>query len=1029
MELREYHKSMTDLHVGCEAPTAYFIPYGSAETCRSDHRGESECVRSLCGTWRFFFSPSLAAEGGVERLGHRDDLNFGSISVPMSWQFDLEKGYDTPDYINKKYPFPVDPPRVPEENPVGVYEREFFLGEDCAGKSVYLTFEGVDSCFYLFVNGEFTAYSQVSHCISEADITERLVRGVNRLRVVVLKWCEGSYLEDQDKFRLSGIFREVYLKIRPRVHLADADLLAVPDEGLVGGRLSVSLTLTGRAEVAYTLLGPNGQEEAAGVCGEEQTSFAISLDRVALWSDESPTLYWLELVCNGEYIRFPVGFRRVEIRDGIVWINGAKVKAKGVNRHDSDPRLGNTAPYDRMLRELLILKANHINLLRTAHYPNDPRLPGLCDRLGIYVCAECDMETHGLQLVGNWSLLTDDPAWEGEYLDRAVRMFERDKNHPCVVMWSVGNESGTGCNFRKVYEYLHSRRSDCIVHSEGSSRAYMERYRKGELDSPMCPYTDIESRMYPSPKICWEDYLSPTSPSDRPFFLCEYSHAMGNGPGDLADYWKLIYAQDSFFGGCVWELCDHAVATGSARYAHPIYRYGGDFGEPLHNDNYCVDGLLYPDRREHIGMKELKQVIKPFTATCRTEADGGLTVTVRSRRYFTDLSDHDLYCFLRKNGKTVAECRFPCLAVPAQGEREYRLPFGLPPCGEADRLWLDLSLRTNRSYEWADAGSESGWEQLFLHRESGQPHRLRADGQLTVERDGTRLRVVGEKTAYTFDCASGLLCSVTDNGSELLAGPLTPVIWRAPIDNDRRQVEKIKSAGFEAAKVYCRGFGPREVTAGSEGVTLVGDFVIGESGALPIVTFTVRYKVLGNEGLTLTVKAHVREGLPPLPRFGFEVRMPEGFERFVYCGNGPYEAYVDKHRASRFGVYETTVTEHFEHYLKPQENMAHSETLWATVGAAAGQGLLLAAVDRPFSVNCSHYDIRAVTAAKHDDELAETKETVLYLDYRQNGIGSNSCGPELAPEYRFSEREFTFRARIKPTATTDSTPWNEVFGE
>ncbi|HBF14345.1 MAG TPA: glycoside hydrolase family 2, partial [Clostridiales bacterium] len=630
MELREYHKSMTDLHVGCEAPTAYFIPYGSAETCRSDHRGESECVRSLCGTWRFFFSPSLAAEGGVERLGHRDDLNFGSISVPMSWQFDLEKGYDTPDYINKKYPFPVDPPRVPEENPVGVYEREFFLGEDCAGKSVYLTFEGVDSCFYLFVNGEFTAYSQVSHCISEADITERLVRGVNRLRVVVLKWCEGSYLEDQDKFRLSGIFREVYLKIRPRVHLADADLLAVPDEGLVGGRLSVSLTLTGRAEVAYTLLGPNGQEEAAGVCGEEQTSFAISLDRVALWSDESPTLYWLELVCNGEYIRFPVGFRRVEIRDGIVWINGAKVKAKGVNRHDSDPRLGNTAPYDRMLRELLILKANHINLLRTAHYPNDPRLPGLCDRLGIYVCAECDMETHGLQLVGNWSLLTDDPAWEGEYLDRAVRMFERDKNHPCVVMWSVGNESGVGQNHVRMSEYFHSRMPNAIVHSEDACSNHARLYFRAETEEERakieCDYVDIESRMYPRVDECLDIYVN-NPHITKPLFLCEYCHAMGNGPGDLERYWKEIYSHDSFFGGCVWELCDHAVATGSARYAHPIYRYGGDFGEPLHNDNYCVDGLLYPDRREHIGMKELKQVIKPFTATCRTEADGGLTVT------------------------------------------------------------------------------------------------------------------------------------------------------------------------------------------------------------------------------------------------------------------------------------------------------------------------------------------------------------------------------------------------------------------
>ncbi len=1027
MKIPNYHRSLKDLHIGCETPTAYFIPYGSEKTCLEDVRGESENFISLCGTWKFSFFPSLRSAGGIERLGYGDNLGFGRIKVPMSWQFDLGKGYDTPDYINKRYPFPVEPPNIPDDNPVGVYEREFYLGEESVGKDIYMTFEGVDSCFYLFINGQFSAYSQVSHCISEIYINDFIHPGSNTVRVIVLKWCEASYLEDQDKFRLSGIFREVYIKIRPHIHIIDADIRPHLCSDLAHGNLSVKLTLSGKADVKYRLIAPDGRTISGCCSGDGDDSFVIPLDNVLLWSDETPELYRLLLICNGEYIQFPVGFRRIEVRNGTVFINNAKVKVKGVNRHDSNPWLGNAVTFDQIYRELLIMKANNINMLRTSHYPNDPRLLGLCDRLGIYVCAENDLETHGFNLTGNWNRLTDDPMWEAEYLDRATRLYERDKNHPCVIMWSMGNESGTGCNYRKIYEYLHSRSPECIVHSEESSRYYMERYKEGKTDSPVCDYIDIESRMYPSLKICREDYLLPQSENKRPFFMCEYSHAMGNGPGDLYDYWKLIYENDSFFGGCVWEFCDHAVAGGEHRYSHPEYLYGGDFGETVNDGNYCVDGLLYPDRTEHIGMRELKQVIKPFAVSGYSLDGDRLVVKLKNLRYFTDLSDNDMYCFLKRNGKTIAECRFVCIDIPAQSEKEYIIPFSIPTPEEYEQLYLDISVRTNMSKEWADAGYEIGWEQIVLHRENYLPRPIASDEKLRTDICGNLLKIIGRKTEYTFDISSGLLTSVISDGCEMLTYPLTPVIWRAPIDNDRRQRDKINNAGFERALLYCRRCGIAEKSDDCGKITVESNFAIGVPGEVPIVELSVAYTIYGSEGVCVGTVVKVREGLPPLPRFGFELHMPEGCERFVFSGLGPYESYIDKHRASRLGVYETTATKNFEHYIKPQENMAHSETVWAHISSATGHGLLFVAIDRPFSINCSHYDARALTEARHDSDLREESDTIVYVDYRQNGIGSNSCGPELARNYRFSELDFKFNLRIKPVFINDVIPQREVF--
>ncbi len=1023
--LKAYHEDPATLHIGCEPPAAYLMPFDSPAAAREGLRGASRFFRSLCGDWNFRYFPSLCRMGGVPALG---EVPVGEerLPVPMSWQYALGRGFDTPDYINQKYPFPVDPPHVPQDNPVGIYERTFFCRRT-PGKRQRLIFEGVDSCFYLFVNGTFAAYSQVSHCISEIDVTDLLRDGENTLRVAVLKWCDGSYLEDQDKFRLSGIFREVYLLERDADGLRDVYLHPVTAPDFRMGVLTAELRLAGALPVSWRLTDPDGNPVGAGESLPEkgEATLTCPVASPALWSDEVPALYTLELVCGTECFSLPVGFRELCIRDRTVLLNGKKIKAKGVNRHDSHPYLGAAVPYDRMERDLLEIKSYNINMIRTSHYPPDPRLPELCDRLGLYLCLESDLETHGFRRLGDWSRLTDDPAWQAAYLDRAERMFERDKNHPSVLLWSMGNESGTGCNYRAIYDYLHRRMPGILVHSEESTRLFSADFLGGDADprtQARRPYVDIESRMYPSPEVCVSEFLSPESSCRRPLFLCEYSHAMGNGPGDLAAYWELILSHDSFFGGCVWEFCDHAVATGEARYIRPEYRYGGDFGEAQHDGNYCVDGLVLPDRTPHTGMLEYRQVLRPFRLSCY-DADAR-TFTLRSLRRFRAMDDLDLIATLEVNGRRTAQERWDCIGIPPEGERSFTTTFDWH-AGEGIRT-LRLSLCTHTATPWWDCGEELGWEQIVLP-ETGLPKQSLADTRelLILSQAEGRLTVRGERTEYGFDLCTGLPVSVRSDGKELLSSPITPTVWRSPIDNDRRQVKAIEKAGFARAGLFCRRCRVGEVTAHS--VTVEGEWVLGCTGDEPILHLRGAWRVLGDGGLLATLHAKVASGLPPLPRFGLEFRMPEGTERLDYFGLGPYGNYPDKRQASRLGRFRGTVSEQTERMIRPQECMAHGETRFAAVTDLYGHGLLAVCTGQPFSFNATHFSSRQLGETAHDFELSPLAETVVNLDWRQNGVGSNSCGPELAAPWRLDARTIDFSVRIKPVRIDDCDPFREIY--
>ena len=1021
----KYHKSLEHLHVGCEAPSAYLIPYGSESKARKGNRADSERFMSLCGEWSFRYYASVNDIDDFTADSYSAD-GADKLTVPCSWQYVLGRGYDVPHYTNVNYPFTVEPPYVPDDNPCGLYERTFCVdAESIKTKQVHIMFEGVDSCFYLFINKKFVAYSQVSHMTSDIVLNDYLVDGENTIQVLVLKWCDGSYLEDQDKIRSSGIIREVYLLFRDIVHVKDLFVKTELSDDFKSGRINAEVELDGKGEVEYTLRTPAGELIAEGkTVADGSTLISLDVNAPTLWSDESPELYELMLKVGGEYICQLVGMRRFEIKGKVLYVNGKKVKGKGVNRHDSHPVLGSATPMEHMLNDLYILKSHNVNMIRTSHYPNDPRLPELCDKLGFYLCDETDIETHGMAVVGNWDELTDSPEWTEAYVDRIQRMLERDKNRACVLMWSVGNESGTGINHQKMYEYVHSRIPDAIVHSEDITRRrkpMLESDKKEDRDNYDCAWIDIESRMYPNPTECVEVYAK-NKYVKKPFFLCEYSHAMGNGPGDLEEYWQAIYANDAFFGGCVWEMIDHSVNVGTL--AEPKYIYGGDFGTRPHDSNFCVDGLVYPDRRVHTGMLELKQVLRP----CRLVSFDQQSATVRLRnyRYFKTLEDVDMLWTVERNGKVVKQGRIAGLNIRPQQSRSYTLPVDL--CGLDGICTLNLYFRSNAATEWQDAGYEVGFEQVLLDSAAmvSTPDVSAVKSELCAT-DGDKLITVcdGEKT-YTIDKIHGLICSINDNGKELLTSAITPNIWRAPTDNDRNLKSQWFEHGYDFMSLKC--YSCELTRANADEAVVSASLSMGTARKRPIIRMEIAYIFRKGEGVELSFDVKVSDGIPMLPRFGVEFRMPADCEYLRYFANGPVESYMDKCHAARLGAYSTTVTDHFEPYVRPQENMAHNESRWVSVANVAGRGLLATntVTSNSFSFNCSHYTAEMLTKTPHDFELEPLEDTVVCLDYRHNGIGSNSCGPQLNEKWRFDQKSFIFSVRLIPEQINDVDPFDKV---
>lgn len=1001
MEFIACHEDMAVIKQGCQPPRAYYIPF-DRPAAAGEKREDSALFHSLCGEWGFRYFSSFAA---FERILRETGLpqTEETIPVPSNWQ--LAKaglpGIDRPQYTNIAYPIPFDPPHVPVENPTGLYTRTFSW-QVRKERRAYLVFEGVDAAFYLFVNGTFAGYSEIPHSTAEFDVTPYLQDGENRIHAAVLKWCKGTYLDDQDKIRLSGIFRDVYLLDRPDGHVVDYTIRTVLQPGGTAEvRLDIQPPVPAGASVR--LMNPTG-EVLAEQAPDETGRCRFTVEQPRLWNAEEPVLYTLQIQAAGEYISEAVGLREIRIEDGVFRLNGSPVRFRGVNRHDSDPVTGYAVTEEAMELDLRLMKAHHINAVRTSHYPNDPRFYELCDRLGFYVIDEADLECHGVTLTGlggfeeSFDRLADDPAWRELFLERQIALVERDKNRPCVMMWSMGNESGWGCNFKEALHWIHGRDETRPVHYEGASNV-------GGYPGDSQPGPDVTSRMYPEIGWCRDYCESRRDP--RPLVLCEFSHAMGNGPGDIGDYWEALEGYPNFAGGFIWEWCDHAVQAGTAADGTPCYLYGGDFGEQRHDGHFCVDGLVLPDRTPSTGLLEAKAVWQPVAVRPVCLEEG--RVAVSNRLDFRSLAYLEGSWEMTRDGETIECGTLPPLDTPPRETEEIRLPYSLPDRG---LCFLNLRFTRREPADGQPTGSEAAFVQLplpVLPQEAGRCPRM--DGRVDCRWEGGTLWLSGKGWRMAYDGQTGLFRSWTVGEKAILRKPMTFQVWRAPTDNDQYVQAAWRKAGYDRLRPRVYRTALREEDGGcviESAVSLSADQMLA-----PMIRADIRWIVAADGRLDLEIRARVEDAAPFLPRFGIRLFLEEGLDQVTYFGYGPHENYADARRASYMGRFHTTARESYVPYIRPQEHGNRHACTYAEVTDGAGRGLR-AEGRAPFDFSLLPYTAEELEAAPHRQELPPSLGPVLSLDYRQSGIGSNSCGPALAPVYRLEEKAFVFGMTLYP---------------
>ncbi|WP_342774601.1 glycoside hydrolase family 2 TIM barrel-domain containing protein [Paenibacillus piri] len=1002
MNVEKYWEDLNVLHINREEPRAYYIPYADNESAYERKRGRSPYYQTLNGSWKFQYHPSVNTVQDDFYKEGADVSGWDHLIVPSCWQVN---GYDQLHYTNVNYPIPCDPPYVPNDNPAGLYVREFNISGQWDGKEKYVVFEGVNSCFYLWINGAFVGYSQGSRVPAEFLITPYLRSGRNRMAVMVLKWCDGTYLEDQDLWRFSGIFRDVYMLAREPVHIRD---LFNRQQLSADGRqaeLRCELDVTGQTDVRAELQDAEGRticEAQARIDGKGVLK--LEVEEPTLWNAEQPYLYSLYVTGGKEVLHISVGFRTVAVQAGVFTINGKAVKLKGVNRHDSHPELGQTIPVHHMIKDLMLMKRHNVNTIRTSHYPNDPRFLELCDAYGFYVVDEADLECHGVLRAGDFHMLSKNPDWQPSFVERAVRMVERDKNHASIVMWSMGNESGYDINHIAMAEWTKSRDASRPVHYEGAAPRYE--------GNPNTECLDVDSHMYAT--VDYIEQYARDERSTKPLFLCEYSHAMGNGPGDLKDYWDVIYRYPKLMGGCVWEWCDHGIRT-ETKEGVPFFAYGGDFGDKPNDGNFCIDGLVSPDRKPHTGLLELKKIIAPIRIEADCLEEGSMTIT--NLYDFVDLSHVSINWKVEKDGQIVEQGEIANIDTAPHASQTVTLPYRLP-AASSGRYLLTVSCRLRRDTLWAEAGHELAFEQFKLPvAEAGLPHnRATGTSSIQVEREGAQVRVIGFDFEHAFDLSTGTFTGISKQGVPMLQAPAAFGIWRAPTDNDRNIKHKWMEEGYDRAVPHVYRADITEQT--EQAIEFTVDFSLGGYIKRPILHGQSVWRVDGTGEIAMRVQARVREELVFLPRFGLQLTMPWGTEEVEYFGLGPHESYIDKRHSTKRGKYIMTVDEMFENYIMPQENGSRYETEWAVVSNEQGMGLKFTAPEA-FSFNAAHYTPEDLTAATHAHQLVKRRETIVHLDYKMSGVGSNSCGPELLAPYRLDEKEFEFRLTIKPLFKED----------
>lgn len=1134
MIIPRHYENLHILHENTMPDRNYYIPAGKAYSTSLDARDHSDRVQFLNGTWKFRYYDSIYKLQDEFYSEGYDISGFDDIPVPSVWQM---HGYDYHQYTNVRYPFAFDPPYVPKDNPCGAYVTDFDYDQNEDAPLAHLNFEGVDSCFYVWLNGRYVGYSQVSHSTSEFDITEFIINGSNRLCVLVLKWCDGSYLEDQDKFRMSGIFRDVYILKRSEGAVYDyfiktscdditeptkadvtIDFTAFTEYSCVEDRFSskpetvVDKGADSNVDIEVTILDADGSICSSGCVKCEisaqsdantntakiktaasSSNITLSIDSPVLWNAEKPYLYTVIIRCAGEVITDRIGIREITIENKIVYINGMPIKFHGVNRHDSDPVTGFTISREQIIKDMSLMKQHNVNAIRTSHYPNAPYFYELCDEYGFYVIDEADIEAHGpseLYYADNswdnkaarWNEpIANNPEFCESILDRIKRCVIRDKNRASVVIWSMGNESAYGVTFEEALAWVKSYDSSRLTHYE--SAQYTDGKRKYDYSN-----LDLYSRMYPYISEMAE-YID--GDGDKPYILCEYCHAMGNGPGDLEDYFQFFDSHETTCGGFVWEWCDHAIYRGKAANGKDIYAYGGDSGETIHDGNFCMDGLVYPDRRPHTGLLEFKNINRPVRITGYDETNGVLTL--HNYMDFTDIRDYLTMSYeVTCDGQVIAsgDIDVPSVAPHGDGTISLRLITemqnliqNLSAINGSDnsdssisddcssvaerfddkacindmiphRAFLRVIYKAAVGSAFVNEGDVLGFDEVELDSPKQNTDELMdktsalskaqdtTSAPLHISETNTEFVISGSNFEYTFDRNTGNFAGIVVDGQELLSAPCDKTIWRAPTDNDRN----IKNEWFRAHydMVSERTYETSCIIENDLAV-ITCTSCLSAPTVQPVLRINAEWTVSA-EG-TITAGLHVTKNpeFPVLPRFGARMVLRKDMRNVNYIGMGPYESYIDKHHASWHGAFSASIDEMHEDYIMPQENGSHFDCSYVQIsapgandeadknssdknnsaGSSSYQSICntqtastIAATTAhsisvtsavPFSMNASPYTAEELTNAAHNYELPESNKSVLCIDYRQNGIGSNSCGPELDEKYRFDEDEWEFR--------------------
>ena len=1008
MIVPRYYENLNVLHENTMPARAYYIPASKRMDNLMEHREESDRMQLLNGTWKFQYYNSIydIQESFFEK--DYDTEKFDEIQVPSVWQME---GYDTHQYTNIRYPFPFDPPYVPQDIPCGAYVHTFVYHKDENAPKALLNFEGVDSCFYVWINGSYVGYSQVSHMTSEFDITDLLQDGENTIAVLVMKWCDGSYLEDQDKFRMSGIFRDVYILKRPEQAISDYYIKTKIDDLLATVELDVKFYSS--ANVKISIEDKNGAVVAVGSIAEEGIA-VLEIASPELWNTENPYLYKLILETENEVIVDHIALRKIEIKDQVIYLNGQKIKFRGVNRHDSDPVTGFTISVEQLTTDLTLMKQHNFNAIRSSHYPNSPFFYEMCDKYGFMVIDEADIEAHGPFMLyrkedtdynrfKRWNeKIADDPAWEAAIVDRVKLMVERDKNRFCIVMWSMGNESAYGCNFEKALAWTKKFDPDRITQYESARyRNYDEIYDYSNLD--------VYSRMYPALSEI-QEYLD--KDGSKPFLLVEYCHSMGNGPGDFEDYFQMIQDNDKMCGGFVWEWCDHAIAHGTAENGKTIYAYGGDHGEEIHDGNFCMDGLVYPDRTVHTGLLEYKNVYRPVRVVSYDKESGELVL--HNYMDFDDLKDYVKISYeLTQDGLVISKGKLAEVSVAPHSEGKTYLKVNVQGNG---KCYLKLIYHLKKEMPLLEENHILGFDEIEVSQKDAKCQlaekwleKTATDSELQVNEDDTQIHIKGREFAYTIDRRTALFTEMKFAGREYLNHPMELNIWRAPTDNDMYIKAEWKKAHYD--KAYTRAY-TTEVVQGKHGVKIVSHASVVAETVQKILDVTITWKIDASGKIDADIEATKDGEFPDLPRFGVRMFLDKKLSDARYFGMGPQESYRDKHQAASHGLYRANVRDLHEDYIRPQENGSHYDCGYVELNNSRYG--MAAFSESTFSFNASYYTQEELEKKTHNYELAESDSVVLCVDYALNGIGSNSCGPVVLDQYRFNDVLFRFQFTLVP---------------